>query len=66
MTNIAAILDLWNAGFDTAEIATMLRVKECEVWNTFARLHRARLAKRRVPKHRELCAVYETGAENAD
>lgn len=64
MTNIAAILDLWNAGFDTAEIATMLHIKEREVWNTFARLDRAELGKRCVPKHSEFCAVYEDGAEN--
>jgi hypothetical protein len=55
--NIAAIINLWNHGFDSAEIAFMLRINESEVWNTFARLDRAGLGKVSVPRLSELAAV---------
>ena len=43
--NISSVLNLWNGGFDTSDISSLLGVAESEVWNAFAKLDRAGLGK---------------------
>lgn len=35
---VATICDLWNAGHDTAQIASILGLRESQVYNVLARL----------------------------